>query len=244
MRITTRSARFIAVGVALGVLGLAYWSGVFDTLGAPRTLRDSLVQLGAWGYVAFIATFAVLQPCGVPGSVWVFAAPLIWPWPIAFALSMIGAIAASIVGFSFARFIARDWVATKIPERFAKWAHALERHAVATIFVLRLVFWTAPLLHGFFGVSRVRFATHIGASTAAYAAPFLVVSYFGQELVEGLWEAAMHVPVEVGIALGVVLVAVGIAAVVARRRRARRRARGAPPLADAASTPAHPTLGP
>lgn len=230
MRTTTRIARLVAVGVALGVLGLAYWAGVFESLADPRSLRDSLVQLGPWGYVAFIAAFALLQPCGVPGSVWVFAAPLIWPWPVAFALSMTGGIAASIVGFSFARFVARDWVATKIPERFSKWDHALERHAIATIFALRLVFWTAPLLHAFFGVSRVRFSTHIGASATGYAVPFLVVSYFGQELASGLWDAAVHVPVEVAIGVCVAILVVALAVIVVRRRRAQRPGPSAPSL--------------
>ena len=30
----------------------------------------------------------MLQPFGLPGTVFVFAAPLIWPWPVAFGLSM------------------------------------------------------------------------------------------------------------------------------------------------------------
>jgi hypothetical protein len=38
-------------------------------------------------------------------------------------------MAASIVGFSFARFMARDWVSTGIPARFRKYDEALARRA-------------------------------------------------------------------------------------------------------------------
>ncbi len=57
------------------------------------------MELGPWGYVAFVAAYAALQPFGVPGTVFIMAAPLIWPWPVAFALSMAGTMAASVVGF-------------------------------------------------------------------------------------------------------------------------------------------------
>ena len=39
------------------------------------------------GYVAFIVAYTVLQPFGVPGSIFIVAAPLIWPWQTAFALA-------------------------------------------------------------------------------------------------------------------------------------------------------------
>ena len=103
----------------------------------------------------------------------VIAAPLIWPWPVAFALSMTGTMAASVVGFSFARFVARDWVSTMIPARFRKYDDALAQRALTTVFVLRLVFWMPPLLHAFFGVSKVRFWTHFWGSLAGYVLPLL-----------------------------------------------------------------------
>ena len=45
---------------------------------------------------------------------------LIWPWPVAYALSMTGTMAASVVGFSFARFIARDWDPRLPPDQAAE----------------------------------------------------------------------------------------------------------------------------
>jgi hypothetical protein len=95
--------------VAIGFV-VAQRMGLFEIFGEPARIKQALVELGPWGYVAFVAAYAALQPFGVPGTVFILAAPLIWPWPVAFALSMTGTMAASVVGFSFARFVARDWV--------------------------------------------------------------------------------------------------------------------------------------
>jgi uncharacterized membrane protein YdjX (TVP38/TMEM64 family) len=162
----------LVAGVLVGLLA-AYRLGVFDRLGDPERLRGTLVELGPWGYLAFVLAYAALQPFGVPGTVFIVVSPLIWPWPVAFALSMAGTMAASVVGFSFARFIARDWVSTRIPARFRKYEDALERRGFTTVFVLRLVFWMPPLLHAFFGVSKVRFGTHFWGSLAGYVLPLL-----------------------------------------------------------------------
>ena len=178
----TRIAKFAVVIMLLGVLGLAYRSGAFADVSDPRSFARAVAGMGAWGYLGFIVAYAILQPFGVPGTVFIVAAPLIWPWPVAFALSMTGTMAASVVGFSFARFVARDWVAARIPQRFKKYDEALERHAFRTVLILRLIFWMPQLLHGFLGVSKVPFWTHFWASMLGYIPPLLVVSYFASEI--------------------------------------------------------------
>ncbi len=203
-RPTPRTARIALVVLVVALLGLAKWAGVFDQVGEPARLARSLVELGAWGYLAFVLAYTVLQPFGVPGTIFIFAAPLIWPWPIAFALSMVGTMAASVVGFSFARFVARDWLSPRIPSRFRKYDEALQRRAFGTVFLLRLIFWMPPLLHAFFGVSKVRFGTHFWGSLAGYVLPLFLVSFFGQRLVD----AARALPTGTWIGVGVALVVV------------------------------------
>src|SRR5580700_2593395 len=136
-----RNAKIAAVVVVALGLALAWRLGLLHLLGEPARLAQTLVGLGGWGYLAFVVAYATLQPFGVPGTAFIVAAPLIWPWPVAFALSMVGTMCASVVGFSFARFVARDWVSPRIPERFRKYDDALARRAFATVFVLRFVFW-------------------------------------------------------------------------------------------------------
>lgn len=182
---TSRALLLAKIGVVAFVaaaLALAYRFGVFAEVSEPRRLVQALLAMGAWGYLTFIFAYTVLQPFGVPGTVFIVAAPLIWPWPIAFALSMIGTMCASVVGFSFARFIARDFISARIPARLRKYEQALERQAFRTVFLLRLIFWMPQVLHSFLGVSKVRFWTHFWGSLLGYVPPLLMVSYLGSEI--------------------------------------------------------------
>lgn len=185
-----RWLRVAAIVAAAASIGVAHRTGLLAKFADPSGVARTLVELGPWGWLAFVVAFAVLQPFGIPGTLFVVAAPLIWPWPTAFALSMTGTMAASVVGFSFSRLVARDFVASLVPPRFRRWDSALEERAFATVLVLRFVFWMPPLLHAFFGISRVSFATHFWASFVGYLVPLFLLSYFGQALVD----AARHAP--------------------------------------------------
>jgi len=176
--------KLILVVLVAALLLLAHRAGILSQVSDPKSLAQSLVAAGAWGYAAFLLAYAVLQPFGVPGTVFVVAAPLIWPWPVAFALSMAGTMAASVIGFSFARFIARDWVSARIPQRFRKYEAALERNGFATVLLLRMVLWMPQVLHFFLGISRVRFWTHFWGSLLGYVPPLLFVSYLGAEIID------------------------------------------------------------
>jgi uncharacterized membrane protein YdjX (TVP38/TMEM64 family) len=165
-------AKLALVALVVTTLACAKAFGVLGHLSEPARLARTLVELGGWGYVAFVVTYAALQPFGVPGTVFVMAAPLIWPWPVAFA-----------------RFVARDWIAPRIPARFKRYDDALEHRAFATVFLLRLVFWMPQLLHAFFGVSKVRGWTHFWGSLLGYLLPLFLVSYFGQKLFDVLRKA-------------------------------------------------------
>lgn len=213
-------AKVALVILVLLVLAGAYHFGIFARVAEPRTLATTLVEMGAWGYVAFILAYAVLQPFGVPGTIFVVAAPLIWPWQTAFGLSMVGTMCASVVGFSFARFVAKDWVTARIPARFRRYDQALAENAFMTVVVLRLLFWMPQLLHSFFGVSKVGFWTHFWGSLVGYVPPLLVVSYLGSELFDasGNFQTRQW-PVFVGLLAASLLIA-ALARLYSRRRTA------------------------
>ncbi len=199
------------------MLVVAQRFGVFERLEDPGRLAESIVALGPWGYVAFVVCYAFLQPFGIPGTAFVVAAALLWPWPIAFALSMTGTMAASVIGFTFARWIARDWISKRVPERFRRYDEALARRALATVFTLRLIFWMPPLLHAFFGISKVRFWTHFWGSFAGYLLPLWLMSYFGSRLFESL----KHVPATTWLAIAASVVLIVATALIIRGRRSR-----------------------
>jgi uncharacterized membrane protein YdjX (TVP38/TMEM64 family) len=195
-----RNIKIALVLFVFSMMFLAYELGLFTHFAEPAKLKESLLALGAWGYLAFVVSYMCLQPFGIPGSIFIWSAPLLWPWPLAFVLSMIGTQAASVVGFSFSRFIARDWVAQRIPERFKKYDEALAKRAFLTVFLLRLIFWMPQALHAFLGVSQVSFATHFWASLLGYILPILLVSIFGPKI----FDLLLLVPLWIWILDGVV----------------------------------------
>ncbi|MBK8259640.1 MAG: TVP38/TMEM64 family protein [Polyangiaceae bacterium] len=204
-----RFAKLGVVALVLTVLVIAHQLGVFARFAEPKTLADSLVAMGVWGYIAFVVAYTLLQPFGVPGTIFIVAAPLIWPWHTAFALSMTGTMGASVVGFTFARFVAKDWVSARIPARLHKYDESLRRNAFPTVVVLRLLLWMPPMLHAFFGVSKVRFWTHFWGSLIGYLPPLFLVSYLGGDMFDlsgnirpGAW------PVLGGLVIASVVIAV------------------------------------
>jgi uncharacterized membrane protein YdjX (TVP38/TMEM64 family) len=216
-----RASRIAALALLASALLIAERYGVFHELSDPSRVAHALVERGAWGYLTFVVAYATIQPFGVPGTVFVVAAALIWPWPVAFALSMIGTMAASVVGFSLSRLLLRDWVSRLIPAGFRKYDEALATRAFATVFFLRLVFWMPPLLHAFFGVSKVRFWTHFWGSLAGYLLPLFVLSFFGQRVFDLLKAAPTAVWIELGIAYAIVAAIAWAVRTGLRRRRAR-----------------------
>ncbi len=210
--VSLRALRFAKLGAVMLVfvaIAVAWRLGVFAQVATPSTLARTLVTMGPWGYLSFVIAYTALQPFGVPGTVFIVAAPLIWPWQTAFALSMTGTMFASVVGFSFARFVARDWVSTRIPKRLRKYDDALEKNALQTVVLLRLIFWMPQVLHSFFGVSKVGFWTHFWGSLVGYVPPLLLVSYLGSQMFDasGKMQPAAW-PIMTGLLIAMVLVAV------------------------------------
>jgi len=214
-----RDSRALKLGAVVAVvllLALAQRLGILQLFVDPSGIASLFRGLGGWGYVVFVVAYMLLQPFGVPGTLFVMAAPLIWPWPVALALSMAGTMAASVVGFSFARFVARDWLERRLPARFHKYDDALAARAFITVALLRFVFWMPQMLHTFLGLSKVSFWTHFWGSLVGYAIPLFLLSFFGQKLFDlmkatppGVWLA---------LAFGSALLALTVWAIRRRRR--------------------------
>lgn len=168
----------LVLAVVLGA-ALVHQAGWLDELTEIRRLTATIAASGPRGMVIFLLAYTLLQPFGVPGTVFIVAAPLIWPWPVAFALSLAGTMGASVIGFSFTRFVAREWVSRRLPARWRRYDADLATHGLRTVFLLRLIFWMPQPLHALFGLSRVSFWTHVWGSLLGYVPPLLAVSYFG-----------------------------------------------------------------
>lgn len=218
-QVTTRAMQKTALVVGTAALVLvAYQRGAFAAFGDPARLKATLLQLGPRGYVVYLIAVALLQPLGVPGVMFIVVASLLWPPPVAMALSLTACTISSVIGFSFARYLARDWVEKKIPPRLRKYDERLETHGFVTVLLLRSLMWMNPILHALLGISRVRFSTHLLATILAYIVPVVALTYLG----DAAFSVLKNQPPERWLELGV-MVALALAAyfVVRRRRKPR-----------------------
>lgn len=207
----------MAAGAAT-LLAVAYRLHLFDLFGDPARLKVTLLGLGPLGFLAYLAAYTLLQPFGLSGVMFTVAASLVWAPVIAIALSLAAATLASAVGFLFARYLARDWVEKRIPERLRGYDEKLAAHGFATVLVLRLVFWMNPSVHALLGLSRVRFSTYLVASFLAYIPTVVAFTLLGN----ALFVVLKNQPVSRWIELAVAVALAVAAAMVVRgvRRRA------------------------
>jgi uncharacterized membrane protein YdjX (TVP38/TMEM64 family) len=156
------------------VIAWVYVSGAYEEFD-PATLRVWFQDAGAWGGVLFIATYSCLQPFGVNGLVFLLSAPLIWSPADAFLLNWAGTIGTGLFSFWGARFVARDWIQERLPQRIRRFDDRLRTHGLRTVFLLRLIFYTAPTVQWALGVSRVSFVPFF-AGTVLGVAPFTLMT--------------------------------------------------------------------
>ncbi len=167
---------WLKIALAAAVAGLVAWiytSGAYERFD-PATMRVWFREAGTWGGVLFIAAYSVLQPFGVNGLVFLLSAPLIWSPTEAFLLNWAGTVGTGLVAFAGARFIARDWIQQRLPQRIRRFDDRLESRGFRTVLLLRLIFYTTPTVQWALGVSRV----HVGpflTGTVLGVAPFTLL---------------------------------------------------------------------
>jgi uncharacterized membrane protein YdjX (TVP38/TMEM64 family) len=175
----------LLVVVAIAVL-IAWRTGIFEAFRDPERVKALLLAWGPWGRVVYVVSFALIEPLGVPGLVFVIPAGMIWPTPEAFALSLLGSVLAGSVGFGFARFLARDWVERRLPARFRRFDELLARRGLEAVILVRVVFFLAPPAHWVLGLSKVRYSAFLLGSAIGFVPGIAALTFLGAGLVEWL----------------------------------------------------------
>lgn len=179
-------AKIVLVVAVLALVLTAWQLGWFALLAEPALLRERILAIGPWGYLVFLLGFCFLAPFGLPGILFVLASAYIWPRPVAYGLSLAGAVGSSAVGFAFARFVAHDFVDKRLPARIRKYDPWIEKRGWIAAAVLRAIFLMHPLLHAAFGLSRIRFFPYIAGSTLGYIPSLAVVVWVSGSAIDVL----------------------------------------------------------
>ena len=186
----------VAVGLGAGV----YFGGVVDALRDPEWFRSFVASSGAVGPTIYVTTFWILEPLGVPILLFIIPASLIWPQLEAFLLSWLGLMGSGIVAFSFARWVARDWVQARLPERFRRYDARLSENGLKTVMVVRLFFFVS-WGHLALGVSNVRLHTFVLGSALAIVPGTALVVFLGGNAFAWLGSVPDSVWISAGLAL-------------------------------------------
>lgn len=185
-RARKRWLRFFLGIAILGAVVALLLSGVTEDL-SPASIRGHLLDSGPWGPALFVLAFAALQPFGLSAHVFIVGAALVWPPLVAMTLSWAGAVLAGCTSFGFARFMGREWVQARLPERVRRYDERLATHGFRTVLVMRLLLFTFGPMQLMFGVSRVRFVPFVLASAIGLLPMIAVASFVGAGVVEWLF---------------------------------------------------------
>lgn len=162
------------VAVVVSLIAWFYASGSYEEVD-PQAIRVWIRNAGVWGGVLFVVAYSCLQPFGVNGLLFLLSAPLIWSPTDAFLLNWIGTVGTGVFSFLVARFIARDWVQKRLPQRVRRFDDRLHTRGLVTVLLLRLVFYTTPTVQYALGVSRVKIGP-LMLGTILGVAPFTLMT--------------------------------------------------------------------
>ncbi len=210
--------RLFLLTLILGLAALAYFSGLYQYL-APERLREILEAAGPWGPVVVVMLFATLEPFGTPGVVFLLATATLWPFWLALLVNWFGATGAGMVGFAFARYVGRDWVEDRMPDRLREWDERLSNKGLPAVILFRLFFFLNPASHWALGLSRVPASTAFLGTMIGFMPAITLWTYFGSEILD--WFNAQTAATWIPLALAV------IAFIAFRRYRKRKSASSA-----------------
>jgi uncharacterized membrane protein YdjX (TVP38/TMEM64 family) len=203
MKVRTRI--LLAIGV-IALIFVAWRGGVFAYV-THEHIHQVLAESGVWGPVLYVLAFALLEPFGVPGAMFVLPASIAWPWEFAVAMSVLGATGAGIVSFVLARGVIGDTFEQRLPPRLRAFTATAREHPLRTVIAVRILFGLAAPAHWALSLSGVRFGSFVVGSLVGFIPPMWAFVVFGRAAIEYLEEQpyAWVWPVALAAAVGTYL---------------------------------------
>jgi uncharacterized membrane protein YdjX (TVP38/TMEM64 family) len=174
----------LAIGVLAALLA-AWQAGAFAWV-THDNIHRLLGESGAWGPALFVLAFALLEPFGVPGAVFVLPASLAWPPEFAIAMSVLGATGAGITSYVLARGVIGDAFEQRLPLRLRAFTATAREHPLRTVIAVRMLFGLAAPAHWALALSGVRFSAFVVGSLVGFVPPMTLFVVFGRAVIEWL----------------------------------------------------------
>ena len=182
------------IKLTLGLLTLtAVLAGLHSLEITPQKIQAMLRTSGAWGPIAFVLTFAILQSLAVSAHIFIVSASLVWPAEFAVLLSWLGTLGSGLISFFFARYVARDWVQQRIPPKIQSYDSRLEKSGFITVLLLRFILFTSPVLQLGLGISSVKFRDFLLGTAIGNLPTVLVVTFASGAIVAWFQENPEHI---------------------------------------------------
>lgn len=166
----------VRVGILVAVVALMATGWFFDVHQRVDIdlVRTTLVDLGPLGGLGFIVAVSLLQPLHLSVHAFLLAAALVWEPAEAMIYGWLACMGCALTSFVFGRFMARDWVQANLPAKFRRYEDALELNTFKTVLILRLLFFTTPMLQFFYGAVKLRFWPWLAATGIGFV-PYVVI---------------------------------------------------------------------
>ena len=195
-----------AFALLAGTVSLFFVLGGYSWITGDGNVERLLTETGILGPLIFVLIMWCTQPLGVPGFVYMVPAGIVWPIPLAIALSWIGNLGASYIAFMFARWFGRDWVRFRIPPRMHRYDDRLEQGGLRPVILIRVIFGQLPPADWLLGVTKVSQRNFlIGTAIGIIPGVVLFVVAGGGlfELLRGMPTSARRIGIGIVIALAI-----------------------------------------
>jgi uncharacterized membrane protein YdjX (TVP38/TMEM64 family) len=193
-----------------------WWTGALRDLFDPERVRIFLAESGWLGPLAWGLAFAVLQPFGMPGAAFMIPAALVWPPLVAIPVCLAGATGAGAFAFGLSRWIGREALVARLPERLQRRTAQAREHGFRTALVVRLALFLFPPAHWALGISGIRLGPFLAGSFLGFVPAMTVWILATREFFDQL----ERLPLAEAVGLGVAVLALAAAFWWWRRRRA------------------------
>lgn len=161
----------------LGSLAIAKLTGLEEYADVER-VRALMDSAGAWGVIAFVASFAVGELLHIPGLVFVGAASIAYGQGYGTLAAYVGAMASVTLSFLVVRAVGGQPLGDVRRPFMRKMLARLETRPILTVAVLRGVFWMSPALNYGLAMTKVRLREYLIGSALGLAIPIPIFVFF------------------------------------------------------------------